>query len=344
VSRRQARLYNDLSLLASALRELDVEASLSPTRDEAIALLDHFLLPRIMETPPLIVALVGSTGAGKSTLLNSLAGEIVSAPGALRPTTKRARVWSSEAHANRLADLGPVSIGNHPLLEHLALVDTPDLDSDLVGHRAEALAVSRAADLVLFVTTAARYGDRVVWTILESLAASRPLAVILNRVPARSSGARNDLLARLRAAGLSHLPVFTISEQRIDPDRNRLRHQSVARLAAYLRQLPTQDRARTLERVADRVAELVEPLRAAAVTQEASRRAQREQLEAELGRLLADPILRGWRPFSREVRMNLRQRIERKEAELASIGKADGAKWEDLEAGWQALVDARLDQ
>jgi hypothetical protein len=42
--------------------------------------------------------------------------------------------------------------------------------------------------------------------------------------------------------------------------------------------------------------------------------------------------------------MNLRQRIERKEAELASIGRADGAKWEDLEAGWQALVDARLDQ
>jgi hypothetical protein len=67
-------------------------------RDDLIAQVDDYLLPRLgqMDAPALIVV-GGSTGAGKSTLLNSLVGSIVSPAGVLRPTT-RAPVLAFHPH------------------------------------------------------------------------------------------------------------------------------------------------------------------------------------------------------------------------------------------------------
>ncbi|WP_010282757.1 dynamin family protein [Streptomyces sp. SA3_actF] len=58
-------------------------------RDELLAQLDDYLLPRL-RTPeaPLLAVVGGSTGAGKSTLVNSLVGRRVSEAGVLRPTTR----------------------------------------------------------------------------------------------------------------------------------------------------------------------------------------------------------------------------------------------------------------
>lgn len=59
------------------------------SRDELLAQLDDYLMPRL-RTPkaPLLAVVGGSTGAGKSTLVNSLVGRRVSEAGVLRPTTR----------------------------------------------------------------------------------------------------------------------------------------------------------------------------------------------------------------------------------------------------------------
>ncbi|WP_041825048.1 MULTISPECIES: dynamin family protein [Streptomycetaceae] len=59
------------------------------TRQEMLAQLDDYLMPRLRSPgAPLLAVVGGSTGAGKSTLVNSLVGRRVSEAGVLRPTTR----------------------------------------------------------------------------------------------------------------------------------------------------------------------------------------------------------------------------------------------------------------
>ncbi|MEU5898049.1 MULTISPECIES: GTPase domain-containing protein [Streptomyces] len=58
-------------------------------RDELLAQLDDYLVPRLRAPEaPLLAVVGGSTGTGKSTLVNSLVGRQVSEAGVLRPTTR----------------------------------------------------------------------------------------------------------------------------------------------------------------------------------------------------------------------------------------------------------------
>src|SRR5918999_1086868 len=82
------RLRSELAALELGL-ELPSAAGARHVRDELVAQIGDYMLPRLRQMDaPLLMVVGGSTGAGKSTLVNSLVGEEVSPAGVLRPTTR----------------------------------------------------------------------------------------------------------------------------------------------------------------------------------------------------------------------------------------------------------------
>ncbi|MDN5726944.1 MAG: GTPase domain-containing protein, partial [Propionibacteriales bacterium] len=148
--------------------------------------LDDYVLPRLATIDaPLLCVVGGSTGAGKSTLVNSLVGRRVTRPGVIRPTTKAPVLvhhpddahWftderilpqmarttgDAEAHGTRSLQL----VADDTIPAGLALLDAPDVDSVDERNRELAAQLLAAADLWLFVTSAARYADAVPWGYL----------------------------------------------------------------------------------------------------------------------------------------------------------------------------------
>src|ERR687898_926625 len=195
------RLRDDLKAVRLDLAVPGAEEA-RRTRDDLVAQVDDYLLPRLaqMDAPALIVV-GGSTGAGKSTLLNSLVGSVVSPAGVLRPTTRApvlafhpddlewfegARVLPGLPRASGgEAQPGTLQLApTESLPQGLALLDSPDIDSVLAENRALAGQLLAAADGWLFVTTAARYADAVPWEFLRAARdRGTALSLVLNRVP-----------------------------------------------------------------------------------------------------------------------------------------------------------------
>src|SRR5690606_12473772 len=140
-------------------------------RDELLAQLDDYLVPRLREPQaPLLAVVGGSTGAGKSTLVNSLVGRRVTEPGVLRPTTRSpvlahhpsdASWFDSERIFPELARTSSPTADPRALQlvpvdtvpRGLGVLDAPDIDSVESQNRALAAQLLAAADLWLFVTS-----------------------------------------------------------------------------------------------------------------------------------------------------------------------------------------------
>lgn len=231
--------------------ELDGVASARASRRRLVDQLTEHLVPRLTElSAPAVVVVSGSTGAGKSTLVNSLVGRDVSAAGVLRPTTRHPVLVHHPADAELLTH-HPVLTEVHAVADEevprgIALLDAPDLDSVLEANRETAHRLMEAADLWLFVTTAARYGDALPWRVLQDAAErSTTVAMLLNRVPGESlPTVRGDLLERLRAHGLAGSPLFVVPD--LGPEVDRLPVPVVAPIKRWLTMLAGPDRARTV--------------------------------------------------------------------------------------------------
>ena len=162
--------------------DIDDAEGIRAEQDAILAQIDDYLLPRVQQLDaPLLAVIGGSTGAGKSTVANTLVGAEVSTPGVLRPTTRSPvlvchpddlhwfegdRILPTLARVTG-ADPGSTSSlrleTTTTLSPGVALLDTPDIDSVEEANRSLAAQLLSAADLWLFLTTAARYADAVPW-------------------------------------------------------------------------------------------------------------------------------------------------------------------------------------
>lgn len=209
------------------------------TRRELVDQLDDYLIPRLSRLDaPLLAVLGGSTGAGKSTITNSLVGAEVSTPGVLRPTTRTPVLVCNPADSAWFHDGGvlpdlPRSTGERPtgaglhivttptLPAGLAILDSPDIDSIETANHDLAGQLLGAADLWLFVTTAARYADAVPWEYLgRARERSIALSMIVNRLPAGSgSEVVPHLQEMLTQHGLTNTTIFPIEEAALTDGR-----------------------------------------------------------------------------------------------------------------------------
>ena len=236
------QLANALSDLRAAIGATSYPLVM-PSADDAkrvgaslVAQLDDYLLPRLTRLDaPLLVVVGGSTGAGKSTLVNSLVREPVSTAGVLRPTTRSPVLVS---HPSDLAwfrrgellpgltrttepstDAETLQLVPAPALgAGLAFLDAPDIDSVVDRNRQLAAQLLAAADLWLFVTTAARYADAVPWELLKTARLrGTVIALVLDRVPADAAGEISAHLGEMLAGhNMGAAPLFVLPETLLD--------------------------------------------------------------------------------------------------------------------------------
>ena len=237
-------LTGALEELQAALRALDLPLEVPGvegqrrTLVEMLGQLEDYVLPRLRQIDaPLLTVVGGSTGAGKSTLVNSVVGRRVTQPGVLRPTTRSPVLvfhpedsdWFDDARI--LPDLARTTaastdpralqlVAEPALPPGLAVLDAPDIDSVEQRNRLLASQLLAAADLWLFVTTAARYADQVPWDFLHAAAdRSTAVAIVLDRIP---PGATEEVAGHLRSMlderGLQQARLFTVEESPVGAD------------------------------------------------------------------------------------------------------------------------------
>ena len=226
--------------------------------------LEDYVIPRLMTIDaPLLTVVGGSTGAGKSTLVNSLVGTRVTEPGVLRPTTRSPVLVHHPDDASwfgqdrLLPDLERVSrattdpgalqlVPADTVPQGLAVLDAPDIDSVEEANRTLAAQLLAAADLWLFVTSAARYADQVPWEFLRAAAErSAAVAIVLDRTAPEAVETVSAHLARMLASrGLKDSPLFVVEEGRVGED-GVLPAGSVADIRGWLESLAADAGARS---------------------------------------------------------------------------------------------------
>src|SRR3954451_15847373 len=238
-------LSDGLVALGAQLRALTLELEVPGVtearraRDEIVAQIDDYLLPRLasMEAPLLIVV-GGSTGAGKSTLVNSLVGAAVSPSGVLRPTTRAPVLVCHPDDLHWFEDdrvlpamsrttgrpAGPGGLELAPasgVPAGVALLDSPDIDSVVEANRALSRQLLAAADAWLFVTTAARYADAVPWELLQAARdRGTALSLVLDRVPpAGADEVAEHLRAMMAEQGLQGAELLVVPETALEDER-----------------------------------------------------------------------------------------------------------------------------
>lgn len=347
-----------------------------------LAQLDDYLLPRLSRPDaPLLAVVGGSTGAGKSTLVNSLVRAPVSPVGILRPTTRAPTLVCHPADSPwfRRGSLLPglvrtSSPGTDPHQLHVvvapaltpgvAFLDAPDIDSIGDGHPELAARLLAAADMWLFVTTAARYGDATPWRLL-STARERGtvVALALARVRADAVGEITTHLTEMLAQrGLAGTPLFVVPEVWVN-GQGLLAESVTAGLRSWFGALAADGATRaamirrTLTGALDALPPVLTRLAVAADAQVAAAETlaegvgmaygtARSALESTVrdGSLIRGEVLTRWREFARSdrwIRM-VREAVGRRQERATAAATGRPAVVRDLSAALEAAVVALI--
>ncbi|SFB76631.1 Dynamin family protein [Nocardioides terrae] len=352
------------------------------SQTELVAQLEDYVIPRITTIEaPLLAVVGGSTGAGKSTLVNSLVGSRVTTPGLLRPTTRSPVLVHNPADGQwfgqdrLLPDLERVShstndphalqlVASESVPAGLAILDAPDVDSVEEQNRLLAAQLLAAADLWIFVTSAARYADQVPWGFLRSAAErSTAVAIVLDRTPADAVQTVATHLARMLASrGLKDSPLFIVHEGKVS-DEGLLPAEHVAEVRGWLEMLAADTGARqavvrqTLEGAVRTVSRRAHPVADASVAQaEAVARLRRDAetaydrgLQAILaatadGTMLRGEVLARWQEFvgTGELLRSLESKVSKLRDRLVSAVKGKPQQAEQVqvavESGLELLI------
>ncbi len=374
---------------------IQVDGAVAARRERTALLdqLDDYVLPRLRSLDaPLLAVVGGSTGAGKSTLVNSVLGARVTRSGVLRPTTRApvlvhhpddvdafagTRVLPGLAREtgegeDRTDDAAITSVrlvASEALPAGLALLDAPDIDSVVTANRELAQQLLAAADLWIFVTTAARYADAVPWDLLRGAAQrGAAVAIVLDRVPPEAMDeVRPHLAQMLHDRGLRSSPLFTISEGRTD-DSGLLDPAAVEPVRSWLVSLAGDAAARqvvvrrTLTGALEALQPRSEALVAAVRAQEDARAGLHAAVDASYadaltaierglsdGTLLRGEVLARWQEFAGtgELLRTIETRISRWRDKITSVilGRPAPAEelGEALQTGVEALVRAQAE-
>ena len=348
--------------------------------------LTDYVLPRLRRLDaPLLAVVGGPTGAGKSTLVNSLVGKRVSASGVIRPTTRSAVLsyhpndnsWFEEERVlpglkrSTLPSTDPSTIQLVPsegIPAGIAVLDAPDIDSVVTRNRTLATQLLAAADMWLFVTTAARYADAVPWEFLRAaVTRGTAVAVVLDRVPPEATEeVRVHLASMLTEHGLGDAPLFVVPETSaydamlppdvIDPIRTWLHgiagdpdvRGAVVRhtLDGAVRSLAA--RVFVLASAADEQAEAVARLRRDVDSAYDEALAHVDEASGD-GSLLRGEVLARWQEFvgTGEMMRSLESKVSRVRDRVTAAVKGKPAPGSDLvealESGVEALVRSSAD-
>jgi predicted GTPase len=256
------RLHDALKQVRLPLDLPGIDAHREAQR-EMVDQLEDYVIPRVTTLEaPLLAVVGGSTGAGKSTLVNSLVREQVTVSGVLRPTTRSPvlvhhpddAVWFGQDRL--LPDLERVThatndpdalqlVATEGVPQGLAILDAPDVDSVEERNRTLAAQLLAAADLWVFVTSAARYADQVPWDFLRQAAErSTAVAIVLDRTSEDAVQTVSTHLARMLASrGLKDSPLFVVHEGPVD-EQGLLPAEHVVQVRAWLQSLAEDTTAR----------------------------------------------------------------------------------------------------
>ncbi len=394
MTRRSAplRLADALSALRDEIAtaafplELPTAGTARRRADGTVEQLDDYLIPRVRRLDaPLLVVVGGSTGAGKSTLVNSVVRAPVTPTGILRPTTRgpvlichpddadwftrsrllpnlpRVREPDGSPGALRIAESATLTPG-------LAVLDAPDIDSVVESNRTLAEQLLAAADLWLFVTSAARYADAVPWDFL-GIARERGtvVALVLDRVPPGGGPTvAGHLREMLTTEGLDDASLFVVEEE---PGvvGEMLTADAVAPIAEWLAELASDAvrRAEVVRRTVDGAVAALDPavdaLATAADDQAAAAVTLRDAIDcayasalSDVGRAVTDgSLLRGevlarWQQligtgeFMRGLQARVGRARDRLVAGITGRPTTRDTVREALESGLVALVRAAV--
>ena len=250
----------------------------------------------------------------------------------------------------------------------LALIDAPDIDSVVEANRDLATQLLAAADLWVFVTTAARYADAVPWELLrEASERGTAVAVVLDRVPPKAvDEIRTHFASMLREQGLDQAPIFTVVESELVDGL--LPAEQTARLRGWLAALAGDAQARAdvvrqtlqgaLVSLDARTQALVEASKeqtaagqalvaaAAAAYDEARRHVHEGMLD---GTLLRGEVLARWQEFvgTGEFFRQVESTVSRVRDRFTSLLKGEPARadhlGEALQSGVESLVVNRAE-